>query len=371
MSGPRRRLAACLALTLFCLPSACQRDGQTEAVPAPVAEAVPVTKSGSGSLAVLPATAATEYEKRTILSMSTRLDVMLPADDRVDAAADAIRAVFTRVAERANEWRPQSPLSAVNAAAGGKAVVVPDDLRALLRRGLQLGQRTGGAFDVTWAALWGLWDFRAQPPRPPPVEKVAERVALVDWRQVQVDDKAGTVRLQRVGMKLGLGGIAKGWALDQAAAELTRLGVASFMMSAGGQVRVAGGRSGRPWRVGIRDPRGEDWDYFAVVSLRDGNVSTSGDYERFFVHEGRRYHHILDPRSGMPASGLRSATVLAPNGTDADALSTALMVMGRRRAMALVEGDPELEAVLVDNKGQVHTSAGMAKRLQILHPPRP
>ena len=136
--------------------------------------------------------------------------------------------------------------------------------------------------------MWGLWDFKAADPRPPDAAEIKRRIALVDWRAVHVDNQAGTVKLQRTGMKLGLGGIAKGWALDRAAEALATIGMSSFMMSAGGQVRVAGGRSGRPWRVGIRDPRGPPSDYFAVLELREGNVSTSGDYERFFVHQGRR-----------------------------------------------------------------------------------
>ena len=349
----------------------CQRSKPTQTATATTRSAATGSLADHEPAPAPAGSAAQEYEKRTILTMSTRLDLLLPQGTGVDAATEAVRAVFTRVAERANEWRPESPLAAVNDHAGGTAQPVPADLRALVKRGLRLGARTGGAFDITWAALWGLWDFRAEPPAPPPLDEVAARVALVDFRQVEVDGQAGTVRLARKGMKIGLGGIAKGWALDESAAALQRLGVRTFMLSAGGQVRVAGGRSGRPWRVGIRDPRGEAWDYFAVISVTDGNVSTSGDYERFFVHEGRRYHHILNPATGMPASGLRSATVLAPTGTDADALSTACMVMGRVKTMTMVETDPGLEVVLVDDKGKVHVSAGLADRLQVLHPPLP
>ncbi len=345
----------------------CQKAPSSTPASEPAAEAQPAAKPNPTAAPGVEVT----YERRNIITMSTRLDLMLPAGPGADSATEKVREVFEQVALRANEWRPESPLSAVNTAAGGAAVAVPADVRALLHKGLRLGERTGGAFDVTWAALWGMWDFRAKESRPPDPAESAKRITLVDWRAVEIDDKAGTVRLKRAGMKLGLGGIAKGWALDRAAEALSSDGVGTFMMSAGGQVRVAGGRSGRPWRVGIRDPRGSPSDYFAIIELSEGNVSTSGDYERFFIYKGLRYHHILDPRTGQPARDLRSATVLAASGTDADALSTAFMVMGRHRALALVAADATLEAVLVDNKGKVHVSAGMDDKLRILHPPKP
>ncbi len=349
----------------------CNKSRDSAAATAPTAAQAQAAAMSSAASPISAPPATTTYEKRTILTMSTRLDLMVPTGEGVQGASDAVKAAFDQVAARANEWRETSPLSAVNAAAGGQPVAVPPDLRSLLKRGLHWGRKTDGAFDVTWAALWGVWDFKASEPKPPPADEIARRLALIDWQAVQIDDKAGTVRLKNAGMKLGLGGIAKGWALDRSAEALKALGAQSFMMSAGGQVRVAGGRSGRPWRVGIRDPRGPAWDYFAVIELTDGNVSTSGDYERFFEYQGVRYHHILDPRTGQPARGLRSATVIAATGTDADALSTALMAMGREKAMALVTADPALEAVLVDSQGTVHASPGMGDRLRILHPPKP
>ncbi|RME26561.1 MAG: FAD:protein FMN transferase [Deltaproteobacteria bacterium] len=299
--------------------------------------------------------------------MATRLVVVLPAD-RVELA-DRVAEIFAEVEATANEWRDGTPLSQVNAAAGGEAVAVPADLRALLARGLELGERTDGAFDVTWAALWGLWDFEADPPVLPDPEEIARRVARVDYRQVELDEAAGTVRLARPGMKIGLGGIAKGWALDKAVAALREAGLTDFHVVIGGQVYAAGHKGDRPWHVGIRDPRGARDDVFAALAVTDRSVSTSGDYERYFVLDGTRYHHILDPRTGWPARGLRSATVIAPDATTADGLSTALMVLGKQRALALVESMPGVEAVLVDEHGAVSQTSGV--ELVMLHPPRP
>jgi len=297
--------------------------------------------------------------------MATRVEVTLPEAQRHHA--EEVFAVFREVEAIASEWRSTSPLSEVNTSAG-QPVPVPEDLRTLLHRGVAIGEMTGGAFDITWGALWGLWDFSAEEPRVPQAEEVARRAALVDYRRVEIDDGGGTVRLARQGMVLGLGGIAKGWALDRSVLALLDAGVSHFSLSAGGQVVVGGLKGDRPWRVGIRDPRGKPDDYFAIVEASNVSVSTSGDYERFFVEEGVRYHHILDPRTGMPARGLRSVTVITPDATLADALSTALMVMGVEAGLALVERLPEVEAVLVDDRGHPHGSAGA--RYHEVHPPR-
>ncbi len=293
-------------------------------------------------------------------AMATRWVLILPQGPGAQEAADAVFAIFTDVDARMSEWKETSPLSEVNRSAGVTPVAVPDDLRSVLQRGVEIGELTDGAFDVTWAALWGLWDFRAERPTPPDPAEAARRCALVDFRQVQIDADAGTVLLLKPGMKLGLGGIAKGWALDRAAAELRRRGYDRFLMSGGGQVTVAGGRpGGGPWRVGIRDPRAGPEVSFAMVRLADGSVSTSGDYERFFVSGGVRYHHILDPRTGYPARGLRSVTAVTTDGTLADAMSTAIFVLGAERGLAIAEQTDGLDVVLVDEQGRVSRSSGL------------
>ncbi|MFN2376049.1 MAG: FAD:protein FMN transferase, partial [Candidatus Binatia bacterium] len=300
--------------------------------------------------------------------MATPISVLLRGSDA--AAASLVFDVFREVDARMSEWKASSPLSSVNRAAGTRAVAVPADLRALLRRGVTIGDRTGGAFDISWAALWGVWDFRSPSPRLPEQAEVARRAALVDYRRVVIDDAAGTVGLPVQGMMLGLGGIAKGYALERAAAALRAGGVQDFLISAGGQMMAGGLRDGRPWRIGIRDPRGALEDYFAYVEATNVSTATSGDYESYFVIDGRRYHHILDPRTGWPAAPrdpLLSATVLSADATLADALSTALVVMGTSRALELVETTPDVEAVLVDAAALVHVSSGLAGRVELLH----
>lgn len=298
-------------------------------------------------------------------AMSTWVSTQLP--EGVDAAP--VHAVFADVERDLNEWKPGTPLATVNAAEGAP-VQVPAALLDAVERGIALGEATDGAFDITWASLWGLWDFRAEAPTVPDAAEIDRRRAHIDFRKVVVDRAASTLQLP-AGMTVGLGGIAKGWALDQAARGLRSRGTRDFLLSAGGQVYAAGDKDGQPWRVGIRDPRRGADDFFAIVSVRDGSVSTSGDYERCFVRDGVLYHHLLDPRTGRPARGLRSATVVARSATDADALSTALMVLGAERGLALVESLPGVEALLVDPEGAWSASTGLRQAIEIVHPPDP
>lgn len=302
--------------------------------------------------------------------MATEIRVVLPGVKAPSAVCDAVFAEFAGVEARMNEWKPSSPLGKVNQAAGGAGVAVPEELFELVRRGKAIGELTGGAFDITWAALWGLWDFRAAQPKPPEAAVVRERVDLVDYRQVGLDAGSHRVSLPREKMAIGLGGIAKGYALELARGVLSKRGVRDFTVSAGGQVLVGGKKSGRLWRVGIRDPRGPAHDYFAVLEVSDTSVSTSGDYERYFEHEGVRYHHILDPRTGQPARGLRSATVVSADPTLADALSTACMVLGRERALELVGRLEGIDAVLVDHDAKVWVTAGLQQRIKTVHRPK-
>ncbi len=310
------------------------------------------------------------YVTLTADIMASPVSVTAPQAVASDVAA-IVFGVFREVDAAMSEWKASSPLSSVNGAAGDHAVPVPADLRAVIRRGIEIGQRTDGAFDITWAALWGLWDFRAVTPQVPADAEIERRAGLVDFRLVEIDDEAGTVYLPRAGMLIGLGGIAKGYALDVSARGLRERGFDSFLISAGGQMMLGGRRGDRPWRVGVRDPRGAPDDFFAFIETTGVSISTSGDYERYFIRDGIRYHHILDPRTGRPSRGPRSATVISADATLADALSTALMILGTDRGLALAESWAGVEAVVVDARGTVHATAGIAAQLRHVHPPAP
>lgn len=284
---------------------------------------------------------------------------LIPPED----AAETVFRIFREVDRDMSEWKEGSPLAEVNRRAGGEPVPVPRELLEVVRRGLEIGELTGGAFDVTWAALWDLWEFPStRSPgraRVPPARQIERRAALVDFRRVELDPEARTLRLSEAGMQIGLGGIAKGYALERSARALLRRGLESFLLVVGGQVYAAGPRDGAPWRVGVRDPRGGPEETIATIPAVDVSVSTSGDYERFFLLDGVRYHHILDPRTGRPARGLRSATVVAVDPVLADGLSTGIFVLGPDEGLDLAERLEEVEALLVDADGEILTTSGL------------
>lgn len=293
----------------------------------------------------------------------------ISVDAPEERAAPAVAAAFDEIArleEVLSEWRPESELSRVNAAAGEHPVEVGPDTMRVVRAGLAVSEWSDGAFDLTWAALRGLYDFRRGIP-PAPAE-VRRRLPLIDYRDVLVDPAARTVFLRRRGMALGSGGIGKGYALDRAAEMLEARGMTSFMLNAGGQVQVRGMRGDRAWRVGIQHPRGQT--PFALVESTGGSISTSGDYERFFLDaSGRRYHHIIDPETGLPAERSFSVTVVTESGTYADALSTAVFVLGPERGLAMLERLPfRAEAVIVDPTCTVRSTPGTFERLVLLAP---
>ena len=277
---------------------------------------------------------------------------------------------FDRLDRLLSVWHAGSDVSRVNAKAGHAPVTVTAETLEVLRTAIQIGEWTGGKFDVTFGALSGLWKFDHdqdnQIPRP---ADVRARLRNIDYQAVQLNLDRGTVFLPRTGMRLHLGGIGKGYAVDRAAAILRADGIDDFLIQAGGDLFASGARSDRPWRAAIRDPRGSADRIFAAMNVRDETFSTSGDYERYFMRDGRRYHHILDPDSGEPARGCRSVTIVARQAMLADALSTGVFVLGPQAGMALIEKLPDVEGVIVTDTNVVMVSSGLTARLERLTAP--
>lgn len=311
--------------------------------------------------------------ERAGVAMGSELRVTAWTEDE-GAASSAFDAVFTefdRLESLMSVWRDGSDVQRLNRAAGRHAVNVSPEVRELLREAHQVSEWTGGKFDVTFGALSGLWKFdHDQNNRPPDLQDVRSRLPLVDYRAVEVDEGAGTAFLKRPGMRVHLGGIGKGYAIDRARAILRRRGIHDFMLQAGGDAFVGGHHDERPWRLGIRDPRGSAERIFAALDVADASFSTSGDYERFFMHDGRRYHHILDPDRGEPARGCRSVTIVTDRAVIADGLSTGVFILGPAAGMALVERLPNVEAVIVSDRNEVLVSSGLRERLVHLATPR-
>jgi thiamine biosynthesis lipoprotein len=285
-------------------------------------------------------------------------------------AFDEVFAEFARLEKLMSTWIPDSDVSRVNREAGIRPVPVSAEVRDVLETARQMSEWTGGKFDVTFGALSGLWKFdHDQDNLIPDMVEVRRRLPLIDYRAIQIDDAAGTVFLSRKGMSMHLGGIGKGYAVDRAAAILRGRGFRDFMIQSGGDIYVAGMKDGRPWRLGIQDPRGGPGRIFAELDLTDGTFSTSGDYERTFVKSGRRYHHILDPATGEPARGSRSVTIVSNRAVLADGLSTGVFILGPDAGMALIERLADVEGVIVSDKNEVLISSGLRDKLTIVAPP--
>jgi thiamine biosynthesis lipoprotein len=286
------------------------------------------------------------------------------------AAFDGVFREFDRLDASMSVWREGSDVRRLNSAAGDRPVPVSREVIEVLGIAHEVSEWTAGKFDVTFGALTDLWKFdHDQDNRVPDPEEVRRRLGLVDYRAVQIDAKAGTAFLTRKGMRVHLGGIGKGYAVDRAVAILRERGLEDFMIQAGGDMYVAGRRGDRPWRLGIRDPRGPADRSFAVLDLADSTLSTSGDYERFFFKDGRRYHHILDLDRGMPATGCRSVTLVSDRAVLADAVAKGVFVLGPTEGMALIERLPGLEGVIVSASNEVLVSSGLRDRLVRLAQP--
>jgi thiamine biosynthesis lipoprotein len=247
-----------------------------------------------------------------------------------------------------SEWRPDSAVSRVNQAAGESPVRVPMELMEVMRVAGDVSRVTEGAFDATWEPLSVFWRLDEPDFQPPIAEAVAAARKFVDYRAVILDVEKQEIFLRRRRMRLGLGGIAKAYIAERAADYAVKSGVSDVLIDAGGDVVARGRNGGRPWMIGVRDPRSPS-RLLATIELRDEAVVTSGDYEHFVELDGRRYHHLLDPRTGYPALACRSVTVVAPHGALADALATGLFVLGDRGLDAVATFDGVAALVLGEN----------------------
>lgn len=294
--------------------------------------------------------------------MGTNVHIVIVTDDgeRATKAFNAALAELTRIEDLMTDWRDDSQLMAINRAAGSKPVVVDRELVDLLRLSQRYSELSGGAFDVTYAAVGKLWDFKKQPAVLPDPDAIKHAVAKVDYKKLVLDTRKRTAFLTERGMRIGLGGFAKGYAVERAANAIRALGFANFSINAGGDMRVHGTWGGKPWTVGIRDPRTDG--VVAVLPVSNVAISTSGDYERFFMHDGKRYAHILDPRTGYPVSHTASVTIIARDCTISEGLSKSVFVLGREKGLALVETFDDVEAVVIEPDGTLSMSSRLASR---------
>jgi thiamine biosynthesis lipoprotein len=287
---------------------------------------------------------------------------------------DAMRSALGEIVRIENvmtSWRATSEIGQINLAPG-TPVKASDETIEVIQKARWSSELSGGVFDISFHALSDLWKFgdaADENPKLPDPKVVEEKKKLVDYRKVVVDAAAHTVEIAP-GMKIDLGGIAKGYAVDRAAAVLVKAGLTNFLAQAGGDLYGAGSKpDGSPWVSGIQDPRGPQGSFFATIELTDHAFSTAGDYARFFIIGKKRYHHIIDPRTGYPATACRSVTVWAKDAFTADAIDDAVFILGPEPGLKIIESLPDAGAVIVDKNDKVWISKRLQGKVHVLKPP--
>jgi len=290
--------------------------------------------------------------------MGTEVSVHLWSDDP-EAGLATLEAVFEeadRIDHLMSTYKDDSEISKINRTAADAKVEVGYELYHLIARSLEISVLTQGAFDITYDSVGQHYDFRER--QRPDDETVMSELEKIDYRYVKLDDQSATIRFLRQGVRINLGGIAKGYVVERGINILRSRGIEHAIVTAGGDSRLLGDRRGRPWMVGIRDPR-KDGEVAITVPLQDEAISTSGDYERFFDEDGVRYHHIIHPSTGTPATGVHSATVFGPDAVTTDALSTSVFVMGVDLGLRMIAVLPDYEGIVIDAEGKVFYSDGL------------
>lgn len=292
----------------------------------------------------------------SMILMDTVVDVRVDGRGSADLVKKAF-AVMEGLEKSLSRFEEESEVSKVNDQAGAWVKVSPTTLK-LIQLGIEIGEKTEGAFDITIGAVLDLWGFGTGRHQVPDDEELAQALATVDYRQIEVDQTKGQVRIP-AGTVLDLGGIAKGFIVDNGTALLRQGKVQRSIINAGGDISVIGRRpDNEPWRVGVQDPDLPS-DIRWILPLDNRSVVTSGDYQRYFIQDGQRWHHIIDPKTGYPARGLKSVTIVGGDAATSDALSTAVFVLGMEEGRALVEKSPNIEGILI-SEDDVWISPGLA-----------
>lgn len=295
--------------------------------------------------------------------MGTAVSVELWSDD-ANAAHDAIEAVMsemTRIDHSMSPYIETSELALINREATQHPVKISAEMLHLLQASIHYSQVSHGAFDISFASVGYMYDYRKH--IQPTDSQIASHLDAIDYRSIKLDEKNSTVQFMKPGMRIDLGGIAKGYSVDQGAQILQAHGIANAIVTAGGDSRILGDHHGRPWMVGVKDPRVPNKSA-VMLPLADTAISTSGDYERYFMDGERRVHHIINPKTGKSATGVRSVSVLAPHGIDSDALTKPLFILGVQRGMEIIDAIPGVDAIVIDDHGQMFYSKNLAPPAQ-------
>lgn len=315
-------------------------------------------------------------ESRVLMDTYCTITVISTSEKKAKEAIEAGFAEIKKLEGLINYFSPESETSAIGRSAGERPVHVSRETLDLMQKTLKISDLTGGAFDPTIAPLVTLWNFSKRLPNPdvPSADEIAKVLRLVDYRKIIIESAASEIYLAEKGMELDLGGISKGYAADRAVEVIKAKGVKAALVAIAGDIRGYGlSTSGQPWKVGIQNPRPDNpdaerpWeDIIATLHLKDSAISTAGDYQRFFIKDGKRYHHIIDPKTGFPSeSGLISVSVIAPEGYISDGIDTAVLILGPEKGMKLLDA-MGLGGILVTSENKFLLTQHLNGKMKIL-----
>lgn len=309
-------------------------------------------------LFLIQQTSYAEWFKADRAVMGTAIHVELWHTDKI-AAEKNIEFVFKemrRIDTLMSPFKKDSELSLINNNAAKHPVKIGQELFDLIQKSINISRLSNGAFDITFSSVGRFYDYRKK--TTPTKKEISANLKKINYRNIKLSKKNKTIFFTRPGTRIDLGGIAKGHAVDNSIKILQQNGITQAMVSAGGDTRIIGDKNGRPWYVGIRHPRNKNKSA-VILPLSQTAISTSGDYERYFIKDNVRHHHIIKPTTGDSARELRSVSILTEDSTTADALSTTVFILGLNKGMKLISGLPNTEAIVIDNNGLMHYSTGL------------
>ncbi|GAB3987824.1 FAD:protein FMN transferase [Spirosoma daeguense] len=296
--------------------------------------------------------------KRTVKLMGSRFDITIVASDSLTAERniDTVIAEVTRIENLISDWRAETQISLVNKNAGIAPVRVDAEVFALTERALHFSKITNGAFDISFAAMDRIWKFDGSMAKMPSPEAIRKSVEKVGYQNIKLDKVKSTIFLKRKGMKIGFGALGEGYAADRCREMMLSRGIKAGIVNGSGDMSTWGKQpDGKPWTIGITNPLHRD-TIFAIVPLRQPAVVTSGSYEKFVMFNGKRYAHIINPKTGYPATGVSSVTVFGPSAEKANGFSTSIMVLGKENGLNLLKKYPDYQYILITDDGYILSS---------------
>lgn len=295
-------------------------------------------------------------DKKAIMGTEIHVEFWLEENNTGETLLKKIILEMHRIDDLMSPFHKNSELSKINRLAATQKVIISDELFYLIKKSIEISELTNGAFDITFASVGNLYDYRNK--KKPTQKQIKKNLGKINYKHLILTEKDKSIKFTRPGIIIDLGGIAKGHAVDKSIEILKKQGVLHGLISAGGDTRIIGDHRGRPWITGIRNPRVRGKSAI-IIPLSNIAISTSGDYERYFIEDGIRYHHIISPKTGQSISSVQSVSVIGPDSTTCDALSTSLFVLGTKKALKLINNITKFDAIIIDSNGKLVFSTGL------------